>query len=127
MDRYSYASSSSSTGKLSTIWGPGTLTGKALEAFGKATLRGVENLVVRRKLASLRSVFPHRNDTTIKNIEQHYDDVLELSRYVYTLCTLSCDLRNVHGMSGLTSTLKQSAKLLYVCLGCKLTAVKLIT
>jgi hypothetical protein len=37
----------------------------------------------------------------------------------------SCDLRNVHGMPGLTSTLKQSAKLLYVCLGCKLTAVKL--
>jgi hypothetical protein len=80
----SYASSttSSASSKWSTIWGPGTLSGKALEAFGEATLRGVESLVIRRKLASLRSIFPHKNDAVIKNVEDVYDNVLELSRSV---------------------------------------------
>jgi hypothetical protein len=80
----SYASSTTSrtSSKWSTIWGPGTLSGKALEAFGKATLRGVESLVIRRKLAFLRSIFPHKNDAVIMNIEDVYDDVLELSRSV---------------------------------------------
>jgi len=106
MNRHSYASSSGSTGNLSTRWGPGTLTGKALEAFGEATIRGIENLVIRRKLASLRSMFPHGNDTTIGNIEQLYDDILELSRCVCTPCTLRYNPRNIHRTSGLTFTRK---------------------
>ena len=86
--RISYASST--TSEISTIWGPGTLTGKALEAFGEATLRGIDNLVIRRKLTSLRSVFPH--GAQVKNIEQVYDDILELSRYIldslsYLMCS----------------------------------------
>jgi hypothetical protein len=74
-------SSTASTGtNLSTIWGPGTLSGKALEAFGEAALRGVENITIRRKLATLRSVFPHTDNTDIPDIDTVYDDVLELSR-----------------------------------------------
>lgn len=86
----SYASSTTSrtSSKWSTIWGPGTLSGKALEAFGEVMLRGVENLVIRRQLASLRSIFPHTNDAVIHNIDHIYDNVLELSRFVieFSVC-----------------------------------------
>jgi hypothetical protein len=92
----SYGSSISSN--PSTIWGPGTLTGKALEAFGEATLRGVENLAIRRKLASFRSVFPHKNDTTIENIELIYDDVLEISRLVPSYLIFLTRLRACRGI-----------------------------
>lgn len=71
---------STTTSRFSTIWGPGTLTGKALEAFGEATLRGVENIVVRRKLAFFRSAFPHDNETMTEDIVQIYENVLELTR-----------------------------------------------
>jgi hypothetical protein len=47
-------------------------SGKALKVFGGIT--------VRRKLSSLRSVFPHTNDTAIKDIAGIYNDVLALSR-----------------------------------------------
>jgi hypothetical protein len=66
----------------STVWGPGTLAGKALEAFGEATLRGIENIVIRRKLAALRSAFPHTDNSPGKDIDGVYDAVLELSRRV---------------------------------------------
>jgi hypothetical protein len=74
MNRHSRASSLTSLSTTSSTWGPGALAGKALEALG------VENLVIRRKLASFRSVFPHDNDTMIRDIEQVYDDLLELTR-----------------------------------------------
>jgi hypothetical protein len=76
------SASNETTTSTSTIWGPGTLSGKAIEAFGEATLRGVENLVIRRKLVSLRSHFPHDNGTVNRKIEQIYNDVLELTRFV---------------------------------------------
>jgi hypothetical protein len=80
--RHSWAtfSTGSTETNASTIWGPGTLTGKALEAFGEATLRGIENIAIRRKLIAIRSVFPHTDNTNITNINTVYDDVLELSR-----------------------------------------------
>ena len=45
-------------------------------------MKAFENLIVRRKLASFRSVFPHDDPTKIKNIEGIYDDILEFSRLV---------------------------------------------
>jgi hypothetical protein len=72
----------------STIWGPGTLSGKVIEAFGEATLRRVENVVIRRKLSTYRSLFPHADDTTIRDIDSVYENVLELSRYcIHSYCT----------------------------------------
>jgi len=81
LSRTTSSTSTASTGtNLSTIWGPGTLSGKALEAFGEAALRGVENITIRRKLATLRPVFPHTDNTDIPDIDTVYDDALELSR-----------------------------------------------
>lgn len=60
--------------------GLGTISGRAIFAFGEATLRGFENLAIARKLRTIHSVFPHRDDDSIKDIDKIYDDVLELSR-----------------------------------------------
>ena len=62
--------------------GIGSLGGRVLYAFGEATLRGLENLVIRRKLRVVKSLFPHKDTVVDKNMEKTYDDVLELSRCV---------------------------------------------
>jgi hypothetical protein len=89
-------SSSTSSQRTNTIYGLGTLTGKALEAFGEATLRVVENLTIRRKLVYLRSSFPHTNDNKIADIDQLYDDLLELLRSV--MDSLKSELLHVLNM-----------------------------
>lgn len=60
--------------------GLGTISGRAIFAFGEATLRGFENLAIARKLRIIHSVFPHRDDDLIRDIDKIYDDALELSR-----------------------------------------------
>jgi hypothetical protein len=50
-------------------------------AVGEVTLRGIENLAIRRRLGRVISAFPHANDAAIKDIETIYDHALELSRY----------------------------------------------
>jgi hypothetical protein len=75
------STSNTTTTNDSTLYGLGTLSGKVIEAFGEATLRGVENIVIRRKLSTYRSLFPHADETTIKDIDSVYENILELSRY----------------------------------------------
>ncbi|KAF7364949.1 hypothetical protein MVEN_00365700 [Mycena venus] len=38
----------------STVWGPGTASGRALLALGEATIRGIDALLIRRRLATIR-------------------------------------------------------------------------
>jgi len=45
-------------------------------------MKAFENIMIRRKLAAFRSVLPHHDPTTVKNIEKIYDDILEFSRPV---------------------------------------------
>jgi len=45
-------------------------------------MKAFENIIVRRKLASFRSVFPHDDPSEVKNIDGIYDDILEFSRSV---------------------------------------------
>jgi hypothetical protein len=45
-------------------------------------MKTFESIVVRRKLASFRPIFPHHDRTSVKNIEGIYGDVLEFSRPV---------------------------------------------
>jgi hypothetical protein len=45
-------------------------------------MKAFENVMIRRKLASFRAVFPHGDPTAVKNIERIYDDILEFSRPV---------------------------------------------
>lgn len=98
---------SRSTGwTTSTEWGPGTLAGKALLAIGEAALRGVENLAIRRKLATYKSFFPHTDsdELTEIDVDQMYGDILELTRcgsVTFYLCSIS------HRVSDQTFTLKR--------------------
>jgi hypothetical protein len=47
-------------------------------------MKAFENINIRRKLASFRTVFPHDDHYTDKNIEGIYDDVLGFARPVTT-------------------------------------------
>lgn len=64
-----------------TIPGPGALSGKAILALGKATLRGAEIIIIRRRLQVISSKFPHWNFDNIKGIERMYRDIMEFSRF----------------------------------------------
>jgi hypothetical protein len=81
----SSASSSSeyTTTSSSTNPGIGSVTGKGILAFGKMAQRGLDGIVIRRRLAAMKSVFPHNDgdETSVQNLDKIYDDVLELSRY----------------------------------------------
>lgn len=70
----------------STVPGPGALTGKALKALGKVTLRGFDRIVMNRHLTTVIHSFPHTDAeaSNIQNIQEIYDDLLEFSRQVST-------------------------------------------
>lgn len=76
------SSNGSTTSTTLTVPGPGAISGKAILALGKATLRGTEYLIVRRRLQIIASKFPCKDTDVIPGIEGLYDDVLELSRSV---------------------------------------------
>jgi hypothetical protein len=73
-----------------TVWGPGALTGKGLVAFGKGALRSVEYFVIRRRLARIRLRFPHEDDGASDDLDQMYNEILELSRCVLVFVTICC-------------------------------------
>lgn len=73
-------SESSSSGD-GTEAGLGTLSGRAVMAVGELFLRGMESVAMRQKLNELRRVFPHDDRRTGDEMEGHYRNLIELSRY----------------------------------------------
>lgn len=73
---------------VTTVWGPGTLSGKAIKSLGEATLAGVEKVIIRWKLANINSKLMNMamnlpsDSPSGHEYESLYDDLLELSRYV---------------------------------------------
>ncbi|KAJ6584130.1 hypothetical protein DFH09DRAFT_266964 [Mycena vulgaris] len=61
------------TTDTSTVWGPGTLSGRALLALGEVTIRGIDALLIRRRLATIRLRAPALTNSMC-------DDLLELCR-----------------------------------------------
>ncbi|THU97287.1 hypothetical protein K435DRAFT_857801 [Dendrothele bispora CBS 962.96] len=78
----SMISTTTNSASTSTIVGPGSLSGRAVLALGKLTLKGVERVIIARRLSIISSKFPHSNvsGTRIKGLKDMYDDLLELSR-----------------------------------------------
>lgn len=76
-------SSDGTTTTSSTVPGLGEISGRAILALGKVTLRGAEYVIIRRRLDAISAKFPHANGDRIPGIEQMYDDILELSRFVH--------------------------------------------
>jgi hypothetical protein len=65
-----------------TIPGIGSLSGKFIHGFGKAVLRGVDSVIIRRRLTYLESVCPLFDERPPNDIEQIYADLLEMARQV---------------------------------------------
>lgn len=84
-------SSSASTSTASTEWGPGTVMGRLLLGFGEAVKGGIDSMIIRRRLVTIRNRFPHKDSevTSFKNMEQAYDDLLELSRSSFKIVSAS--------------------------------------
>ncbi|KAJ7134891.1 hypothetical protein C8R44DRAFT_771742 [Mycena epipterygia] len=61
------------TTDTSTVWGPGTVSGRALLALGEVTIRGIDALLIRRRLATIRLRSPALSASMC-------DDLLELCR-----------------------------------------------
>lgn len=78
----SYPTTYSTSSSDDSAVGIGSISGKVIYAFGEATLRGFENLIIRRRLKIINAVFPHKDTYTNKNIDRIYGDLLELSRCV---------------------------------------------
>lgn len=70
------------TTSRSTFTGIGSLAGKAIQNFGKLTLKGVEQILISRRISSIATHFPHQDSTHIAGLPEMYFDLLELSRYV---------------------------------------------
>jgi hypothetical protein len=77
-DTISSGKYSSST--TSTHTGPGYLTGKAILTVGKLTLKGIEQLIISRRLSIIATHFPHNDADNIPGLHGMYADLLELSR-----------------------------------------------
>ncbi|KAF7364951.1 hypothetical protein MVEN_00365900 [Mycena venus] len=73
-DSVSFLSDSQrTTTDTSTTWGPGTLSGRALLALGEATIRGIDALLIGRRLTTIRLRAPSLTGSM-------YKDLLELCR-----------------------------------------------
>ncbi|KAJ7840863.1 hypothetical protein B0H14DRAFT_2784260, partial [Mycena olivaceomarginata] len=79
---YTLSDSQRKTTETSTIWGPGTLSGRAILALGEVTLRGINNLGIRCRLATIRLRAPSLNKAMC-------DDLLEFSRPKYSMLVLA--------------------------------------
>jgi hypothetical protein len=79
----SIASTSVSTAISSTIPpGIGSLSGTFIQGVGKQMLRGVEAIVVRRRLAYIHSLCPLSDNTPPMDVDRIYDELIELARCV---------------------------------------------
>ncbi|KAJ7625323.1 hypothetical protein DFH06DRAFT_1229153 [Mycena polygramma] len=95
------ADSQRTTTDTSTIWGPGTLSGRALLALGEATIRGIDALIIRRRLATIRLRAPSLTRSMC-------DDLLELCRpnmYSIRIAKQAIGLTLAHICAGAESSL----------------------
>jgi hypothetical protein len=61
--------------------GIGSLSGRFIEAFGRAVIHGVESVtIIRRRLTYIQSICPLSDDSPPQDVHKIYDDLLELSR-----------------------------------------------
>ncbi|KAJ6526670.1 hypothetical protein B0H19DRAFT_544231 [Mycena capillaripes] len=76
----SYETTSGSSS--STVPGPGALSGKAIKALGRVTIRGIDHFVILRQLSVITQRFPlpDKKAAFVKHVEEIYANALEFSR-----------------------------------------------
>ncbi|KAK7051794.1 hypothetical protein R3P38DRAFT_2857404 [Favolaschia claudopus] len=78
----------------STVWGPGTVAGRAIMALGEATLKGFERVIDLESLAIQRRLRTIRRQIPVLTAEM-YHDLMELARpdlYPSSILTASLNL-----------------------------------
>ncbi|KAJ7133168.1 hypothetical protein C8R44DRAFT_772000 [Mycena epipterygia] len=73
---------STSGSSSSTVPGPGALSGKAIKALGRVTIRGIDHFVILRQLSIIAHHFPLPDEKAaeVTKIEDVYAHALEFSR-----------------------------------------------
>ncbi|KAF9067670.1 G-protein alpha subunit-domain-containing protein, partial [Rhodocollybia butyracea] len=85
----------------STITGLGSLSGKAIKRVGTVIVNGVDALLIRRRLAQLEATLNQTNSTADPSDSQSlHNDLLELSRPVYSLSIRTRAFRVIMGKVG---------------------------
>ena len=67
-------------GLLPGIDGIGYLIGRGTITPGRLVLKGYERILIERKFAAARVIFPHTDDEDIEGLEAAYDELLNLTR-----------------------------------------------
>jgi hypothetical protein len=82
-----YAETRSSS---STVPGVGEMSGRAIKALGKVTLRGLDEIQLRLRLSALDPLFPHETRIVWETDdgEAMYEEILDLSRCVAFACSV---------------------------------------
>ncbi|KAF9066512.1 hypothetical protein BDP27DRAFT_1423761 [Rhodocollybia butyracea] len=75
-----FSSENPTVSSASTFGGLGSLSGKALLNFGKLTLKGIEQIIIFRRLSTIAAHFPHHAGAKLPGLTEMYADLLELSR-----------------------------------------------
>jgi hypothetical protein len=65
-----------------TIYGIGALSGRLIHGLGEILLRGVDVMVIQRRLSYIETLSPLSDQNPQQDIERIYDDLVELSQYV---------------------------------------------
>lgn len=83
-----YETTSGSGSSASGVPGPGALTGKAIKALGRVTIRGIDHFVIARQLSIIAHHFPLADKKAVfmKDVGDVYAQVLEFSRCAIMYC-----------------------------------------
>ncbi|KAE9391160.1 hypothetical protein BT96DRAFT_318270 [Gymnopus androsaceus JB14] len=86
----------------STIPGLGSTSGKAIKRLGSVVVYGVDAILIRRRLAQIEGVLTHKRleKLTKESPKDLYNDLLELSRPLYSLSLCTRAFRLVMGEIG---------------------------
>ncbi|KAJ7598043.1 hypothetical protein C8J56DRAFT_1042212 [Mycena floridula] len=70
----------SSSSSISTKWGIGTVSGRAVLGLGSLALQGFESRAIRKRLRVIKAMMPIQDDSPPPDVDEALDDLLELSR-----------------------------------------------
>ena len=88
--------SNSESATLPTEPGIGMVLGRVLQSFGESVQRGVDKVIAKGKIHAALKMFPHDNKLVSENLEEAYDNVLEVSRCVYAIHSCNFRAHTVH-------------------------------
>jgi hypothetical protein len=84
------ASTTQASNVTAEFHGQGRIAGRAIYSFGKFVQHGFVLADQLYSRARIHKIFPHDDDSRVAHLDDIYEDVLELSRFVYPYLPLLC-------------------------------------